>query len=122
MFISQSALHLMPYRLRKILNIHVRVSLAGQELVIPVGADVGLENVFWTRSWKTEIIERLVDTGNGVFVDAGANVGETLLDLHLTHPKTLYVGFEPNVTCANYLKDLIRANVFQNHWHGSRVT
>jgi FkbM family methyltransferase len=116
MLIDQSVLRLMPYRLRKILNARVRVSLMGHKLVIPIGSNnEGLQNVFWTRSWKTEIIERLVDTGMGVFVDVGANVGQTLLDLHLTHPKTPYVGFEPNVTCANYLKDLIRSNAFQNY-------
>ena len=93
MIINLSAFKFMPYRLRKTINVHVRVRLNGQELVIPASLNDAIQNVFWTKSWRTEIIERLVDADNGLFVDVGANVGQTLLDLHLAQPKTSYIGF-----------------------------
>ncbi len=114
MLINLPALKLMPKRLRMMINLRVSVRLNGQELVIPSSMDNGLQNVFWTKSWKAEVIERLVDEDVGVFVDVGANVGQTLLDLYLTHPRTSYVGFEPNVVCVNYLKDLIKVNLIAN--------
>lgn len=114
MLINVSLFKLMPYRLRKALKFEVRVRLNRREFKIPASIEDGIQNVFWTKSWKTEIIERLVDRNKGIFVDVGANVGQTLLDLHLVHPKTDYVGFEPNCACASYLKELIQINSIQN--------
>jgi len=105
----------MPPRLRYMINIHVRTNLNGKELVIPANLESALENLSWTKSWKTEIIEALIDTNDVLFIDVGANVGQTLLDLHLTQPKTSYLGFEPNVVCVNYLNELIQKNSIQNY-------
>jgi FkbM family methyltransferase len=51
---------------------------------------------------------------NGLFVDVGANIGQTLLDLQLVHPSVPYLGFEPNLVCAAYLRELIAVNQFKN--------
>lgn len=115
MLINSSVLKFMPDRLRRTVNVRVRVRLNGRELVIPASMDDGLQNVFWTGSWKTEVVGRLVDAGDGSFIDVGANVGQTLLDLYLTHPETRYVGFEPRVACISYLRELIRVNSIENY-------
>ncbi len=120
MVIRQSVLRFMPGRLRamliKILDIQakMRANLDGQQFIIPLVRNREVDYMFfWTRSWKTDLIQRLANT-DGIFVDIGANIGQTLLDLRITHPAVRYVGFEPNVTCSSYLKELIRANKFEN--------
>lgn len=115
MIINLSVLKLMPYRLQRMVNFGVRVRLNGQELVIPASMHDGLQNVFWTRSWKTEVIDCLVNADDGLFVDVGANVGQTLLDLYLVNPEAHYLGFEPNVACVDYLNELIRINSLPNY-------
>jgi len=92
----------------------VRVNRAGQGLVIPISVDGGLDHIYWTKSWKTELIERLVNKDGGAFIDVGANIGQTLLDLRTVHAEVQYMGFEPNSTCIVYLKRLILANGFSN--------
>ena len=82
MIINERLFRLMPYRLKRQININVQVSLNGCDLVIPAAMPDGLQNIFWKKSWKTYLIERLVQVGEGLFVDVGANVGQTLLDLH----------------------------------------
>jgi FkbM family methyltransferase len=91
------------------------VNYAGHTLKIPICVSTGFENVSWSISWKTELIERLVDENNGIFVDVGANVGQTVMDLCAVHPRSRYIGFEPNISCAFYLKQLIQANSL-NGW------
>src|SRR5438552_790474 len=116
MMISPALLKFMPYRLRRVLHTEVRVRLDGKKLVIPLPAttDDGLQNVYWNRSWKSEILKCLVHPHDGAFIDVGANVGQTLLDLHLSCPGTQYVGFEPNVACVTYLRELIKTNSMSN--------
>ena len=79
-------------------------------LTIPLCVTTGFNNIYWSRSWKTTVIDKLEQKDAGVFVDVGANVGQTLLDLLDVRPTSQWFGFEPNVACANYLKELISAN------------
>lgn len=104
-----------PTRLHKYLSILVQVKLENQSLSIPVNVNGGTENIAWTRSWRTEVIKRLMYKPDGVFIDVGANIGQTLLDLRVTHPNAQYIGFEPNANCVNYLQKLIQANHFQSY-------
>src|SRR5947209_2085196 len=115
MIINSSVLKLLPYRLQRMVNFGVRVRLNGQELVIPSSMHEGLQNVFWAKSWKAEVIECLFNADDGLFVDVGANVAQTLLDLHLVKPEAHYLGFEPNIACVNYLNELIRMNSLSNY-------
>lgn len=114
MIVNVATLKKVPYRLRKFVDLKVRAKLNGVDMIIPAQLDDGVENAFWTRSWKTEIIERYVDPEQGAFIDVGANVGQTLLDLRLVKPNVTYVGFEPNVVCVNYLHQLIQLNRLRN--------
>ncbi len=90
----------------------LRVNYYGKDFRIPFCVSTGFNNIYWSKSWKTDLIERLVDINDEIFVDVGANIGQTLLDLLVVHPKARYVGFEPNVSCVFYLKELIRINSF----------
>jgi FkbM family methyltransferase len=84
------------------------------DLRIPIFVTTDFTNVFWQRSWKTELIKRLVSPDDGAFIDVGANVGQTLLDAIVSHPTIQYVGFEPNPSCVFYLRELTKLNGFDN--------
>jgi FkbM family methyltransferase len=85
------------------------------KLKVPLCVSTGFDNISWQISWKTNLIGRLFDENNGIFVDVGANVGQTILDLHAVHPRAQYIGFEPSVSCAFYLNQLIQTNSL-NGW------
>jgi FkbM family methyltransferase len=89
-----------------------RINYECPGLTIPLCVSTGYNSVYWKKSWKTDVIERLVNANDGLFIDVGANLGQTLLDLIVVHPMARYVGFEPNVACVFYLKELILANSF----------
>ena len=113
--LTQFQLKFIPVRLQKYLDVLVQVNLENQPLFIPLDANGGVENIAWVKSWRTEVIKRLMQKTDRVFIDVGANIGQTLLDLHLTHPKAHYFGFEPNINCVNYLQKLIQANALLNY-------
>ncbi|MGV3707618.1 MAG: FkbM family methyltransferase [Gemmatimonas sp.] len=114
---SQIVLRLMlrhfPAVTRKWLTNQIDVTVGDREVTIPVADDAGLRIVYWEDTWKTDVIRRLNPQRRGKFVDIGANVGETLLDLRSNDPDSPYVGFEPSASCVNYLRDLARVNGFR---------
>lgn len=52
--------------------------------------------------------------GAGSFLDVGANLGQTLIKYKAVFRDNLYVGFEPNSTCAAYVTQLIESNKWSN--------
>ena len=40
----------------------------------------------WAGSWKAIVFERLVQGSRPIFVDVGANIGQTLLEIFAAHP------------------------------------
>jgi len=52
---------------------------------------------------------------DGLFIDAGMNIGQTLLKVAALDGNRKYVGFEPNPVCFNYCFQLIKANELQNY-------
>lgn len=97
--------------LRKYLNFVRPVRLRQQRFRIPVWGGIEVPGIRSTR--KTEAIARFVRLP-GVFVDVGVNLGQTLLDVKLSHPDIEYIGFEPNPMCVSYVRQLISVNGFAN--------
>jgi FkbM family methyltransferase len=67
----------------------------------------------WRPTFKSQVIEYFLAGGqNGtVFVDIGANVGQTLVDfLSVRKVGDRYVGFEPNTACLEQLRAMLEAN------------
>lgn len=95
-----------------LLRLRLPVRLAGKRVLLPVSTDGGLQNLWWRPTWRTEVLRALYRPEMGEFIDVGANLGQTLLDLWVSHPRARYLGFEPNVACARFLQELIRANGF----------
>lgn len=113
MILHRSMLKWFPsWRLRKLQKLYVRKRVGRSSLLLPLMGNIGITNLDFEYSWKTHVIAALADLEDGLFVDVGANVGQTLIDLKITHPDMSYLGFEPNVSCIAYLRELIAINQF----------
>lgn len=64
--------------------------------------------------WMSQLLERLLKLRKGVFIDVGANLGQTLCQVMTIDPTRRYFGFEPNPACNFYLQEIIRRNSFSN--------
>jgi FkbM family methyltransferase len=64
----------------------------------------------WTPNWKTQIVDLMLSRRSGLFVDVGANIGQTLLDYSASAHGQGYVGFEPSAVCAEHLRNLVKDN------------
>ncbi len=115
MIINSSLFRYIPYRLKRMLKLNVVVNFERQALTIPTNIDGSLRNIYWKRSWKTDVIERFLEGETGLFIDVGANVGQTLIDLRLVKPGYYYIGFEPNSSCVSYLKSIIQLNSLEHY-------
>lgn len=83
-----------------------------EKIRIPIVRGIGLEHFKKTESWMIYIL-RLFPGNNGLFIDVGANIGQTLLHFIRQHPCNQYLGFEPNTACFHYLQNLVS----ENKWH-----
>lgn len=92
--------------------VNVRTPVGGRAFRVPVVLGLGLGNLEISESWMIEIFARLTPPRSGVFLDVGANIGQTLLKLRSRWPETPWVGLEPNPACLHYLGQLIEANGF----------
>ncbi len=92
--------------------VNVTTQVGGRAFRVPVVQGLGLGNLEPIEPWMIEIFARLTPPRSGVFLDVGANTGQTLLKLRSRWPETPWVGLEPNPTCLHYLGRLIEANGF----------
>lgn len=73
------------------------------------GLKVGISG----EPWMLEILKRLLKKREGVFVDVGVNLGQTLIKVKSADPLRRYIGFEPNPVCITYTNRLIEVNSFE---------
>ena len=62
--------------------------------------------------WLDEILPALIKDDKAVFVDIGANIGQTLLKVLPRFPEVQYFAIEPNPACVDYLTKLCKINDF----------
>lgn len=96
------------------LNFNFKIKLSKHVIKVPIRGGIGTIHRHYYKNWKTIIIEKLLNLKQGDFLDIGANVGQTLLDFLDSDINTKYLGFEPNLSCANYVKELIEVNGLLN--------
>ena len=96
---------------RRFLNYTRSARVGAARFRIPVTS--GMEARAVHESAKTHLIRRFA-RGEGVFLDVGVNLGQTMLDLRASFPHMSYVGFEPNPTAVAYVYKLIEVNGFDN--------
>ena len=69
---------------------------------------------YWRPSWKTQLIGHYLARREGLFIDVGANIGQTLLDYISCSPTGGYRGFEPSLDSASNVSRLIKKNRLEN--------
>jgi len=73
----------------------------------PKSAQLG----FWIDGFKSAVVKALEPLARtDIFVDVGANWGQTMLEMYALNPEIRYFGFEPNAEPFAYLQDLAKAN------------
>lgn len=66
------------------------------------------------EAWKLALYRRLPGDSGNLFLDVGANLGQTLIELRQVDTHRPYLGFEPNPDCLHYVYRLIKINEFPN--------
>jgi FkbM family methyltransferase len=97
-----------------IFNFNLSKRINNLKFRIPIIKNIGWNNIFDNEPWMTRLLEKLLSGRKGIFVDVGANIGQTLIKLKSIDPGVFYFGFEANPVCLFYLKELIKANKFES--------
>lgn len=87
----------------------VRPTLKSGALAVPAHPGTA-QLIYREPDWKADVIGRILSARDGVFVDVGVNIGQTLIDYTEAPRKSGYVGFEPNSRCVEIANDIIKAN------------
>ncbi len=96
------------------LNLKTTITLNQRQFLIPILGKLGFSNIFMGEQWMIKVFQTLMPLSNGIFVDVGVNIGQTLLKLRSVSSQIEYIGFEPNPNCIYYVNELIKENNFQN--------
>jgi FkbM family methyltransferase len=81
-----------------------------KRFLIPVRAGVGEALLRIEADFKSELLRKLQGVISGVFVDVGANTGQTILEACSACDWPLYLAIEPSPECCDYLRRLLLAN------------
>ena len=65
------------------------------------------------ETWKLDLYRFLLDQREGLFIDIGVNLGQTLVQIRTINPNMSYVGFEPNPRCIGYVERLTELNHYR---------
>ncbi|MGB8214197.1 MAG: FkbM family methyltransferase [Anaerolineales bacterium] len=103
-------IHGVGYYLGK-LNFTRKIHVDGAEMKIPWIRGITCNS---SEPWMNDLLSLLLKIQSGVFLDAGVNVGQTLIKVKALDPSREYLGFEPNPACVFYVLDLIQENNFKN--------
>ncbi|HEY5536974.1 MAG TPA: FkbM family methyltransferase [Ignavibacteria bacterium] len=96
------------------INFKIKIKVNNKKFIIPIIKNIGLSNLTLDEIWFPDLISKLLTLRNGVFIDIGANTGQTLLALRSVNSDTVYYGFEPNPSCVFYCLNLIKSNKIKN--------
>lgn len=95
----------------KLLPTYTSLSVQHTTFHIPLRRDLDHKIMSIKREvWMQDIIAAVYARDQGVFLDIGANVGQTMLQLKAMFPEVEYLGFEPNAYCCGYINDIIQLN------------
>lgn len=95
-----------------LLNFKLRKKVNNHSFRIPVIKNIGWNNIFDNEPWMSQLLTKLLSGREGIFIDVGANIGQTLLKLKSIAPEVEYYGFEANPVCLFYLNELVKMNTF----------
>lgn len=110
-------------RLAQKLNLHfllpsaVHIKMAKESFLVPLDREMGINNIDMDEFWMIGLLDRLDLDADSMFIDIGANVGQSLIKWKSIKPEGAYLGIEPNPDCVGYLLNLIRCN----QWNDCQV-
>lgn len=87
-----------------------RRHVCGRSFRVPIYMEKGTTLLEDNETWLGPVLQVLLLRSQGAFVEAGTNVGATLLRGHVVAPASNYIGFEPNPACVGYVEELMREN------------
>lgn len=94
------------------------IKTAGGKVWIPILEGTGLGVYEQLRggedAWKLALYRDLPADREGLFLDVGANLGQTLIEVRQVDADWPYLGFEPNPDCLHYIYHLARTNGYRN--------
>lgn len=97
---------------------NLRTRAHGKAVTIPIIQGTGLGMFDQVRSqaegWKLELFSALLACYDGIFMDIGVNLGQTLIQLRVVDAERPYIGFEPNPKCIGYVERLAELNGYRH--------
>jgi len=103
------------YKLVRRLNWSKKVRRNGADFTVLIKDGMGMMNfVSNYENWLDKILPKLIEKGDAVFVDIGANTGQTMIKVLPRFPEVRYFAIEPNEHCVRYLEALSEANKFKH--------
>lgn len=94
----------------KWLNYKHPFSISGRVFSIPIVGGLGENLLKLEPDFKSEVIRLFGDKLPGVFVDIGANLGQTILEAFANRQWDRYIALEPSPMVCAYLELLVKAN------------
>lgn len=103
------------YKLVRKVNFTWNVNRNGSRFKILIKDGMGVMNfVSDYEPWLDKVLPTLLDKKDAVFLDIGANTGQTMIKVLPRFPEVRYFGVEPNEYCVKYLEALSKANDFKS--------
>lgn len=103
------------YGIFKKVNFSKKVIRNGASFTLLIKNGTGIMNwVSEYEEWLDKLLPKLINKENAVFIDIGANTGQTMLKVLPHFPDVRYLAIEPNAHCVSYLKSLSEVNNFKN--------
>lgn len=101
--------------LLKFLNFQLTRHNESKKIFVPIQGELGFHNLASGETWLKWLMQKLQKKVDGIFIDVGVNLGQTLIFHYSLNYKNTYLGFEPNPTCYAYSRKLIKANKIENY-------
>jgi len=102
-------------KILKMVGCDVVMRLGEFDFQVPLWGQGALTSLNWEKTWSVDLYTKLLQINDGIFIDIGANVGQSLMDILYINKKLRYIGFEPNPSCSSYIDELIRVNNLDDH-------
>ena len=98
----------------KYITVSIPIKFNKREITLLIQKGIGYPNLFIKDDFLSDLISIFLSQRQGYFIDVGMNIGQTLLKIKTVDEHRQYIGFEPNIVCVEYTRDLIRLNGYTN--------
>ena len=93
------------------LQTNIKIKFGTERFLVPIGREWGVTYLFVRPNFKTDLLRHISKIVKiDCFLDVGANIGQTMLEVHAHNRNTAYYGFEPSNECCNALDSLAKNN------------